>query len=86
VEDLWFLLCQPFISKYSVYVYLLLTTKLKKKDGQLHFNSIVFSVKDGRFSVYDGSRFLEEFVNFVKEQKWRDIEPIPSWKSPGSFV
>ncbi|XP_031550722.1 thioredoxin-related transmembrane protein 1-like [Actinia tenebrosa] len=46
----------------------------------------IYHVKDGRFSVYDGSRFLDEFVNFVKEQKWRDNEPVPSWKSPGSFV
>ena len=23
---------------------------------------------------------------FIKDQKWRDIEPLPWWKSPGSYL
>ena len=46
----------------------------------------IFSVKDGVFRKYEGSRSLKGFIDFIKDQKWRDIEPVPWWKSPGSYL
>lgn len=46
---------------------------------------LLCSVKDGLFRQYRGSRDRDEFINFVEERKWADVEPISSWKSPDSL-
>lgn len=44
------------------------------------------SVKDGTFRKYEGPRSLQGFIDFISEQKWRETEPVPWWKSPNSFL
>lgn len=43
------------------------------------------SVKNGVFRQYRGTRDKDEFISFVEEKKWEQVEPIPSWKSPSSI-
>ena len=45
----------------------------------------IFSVKDGVFRQYRGPRDKNEFMSFIEEKKWKELEEIPSWKSPASF-
>lgn len=45
----------------------------------------IFHIKNGIFRKYTGSRTKEAFINFIKEKKWNDIEPIPWWRSPSSI-
>ncbi|KAF5296017.1 hypothetical protein FQR65_LT10320 [Abscondita terminalis] len=45
----------------------------------------IFHVSDGSFRQYKGTRDKSSFVLFVKDEKWKNVEPIPSWKSPGSI-
>ena len=40
------------------------------------------SIKDGEVRVYTGDRIVNELVSFIKEEKWRDDDPISYWKSP----
>ena len=41
---------------------------------------------NGEFRIYKEKRKLEELVNFIKQKKWATVEPVPSWKSPGSIL
>ena len=43
------------------------------------------SVKDGVFRFYRGSRDKDSFISFIEEKKWKELEPVPGWKSPGAF-
>jgi hypothetical protein len=45
----------------------------------------IFHVKEGSFRQYKGPRTKEEFLSFVEEKKWEQLEPISSWQSPSSF-
>ncbi|CAB3384019.1 Hypothetical predicted protein [Cloeon dipterum] len=45
----------------------------------------IFHVHDGQFRQYRGARKLEDFVSFVEDAKWQEIEPIPGWKAPDSL-
>lgn len=47
---------------------------------------LISSIKNGEFRQFKGSRSLKGLMVFVKDQKWRDIEPLPWWKSPGSYL
>ena len=49
------------------------------------FSLTNFSVKNGVFRQYRGTRDKEEFMSFVEEKKYEQVEPIPSWKSPSSI-
>lgn len=42
----------------------------------------IYHVKDGVFRQYRGSRSQDEFIAFVEESKWADVEPIPGWRDP----
>ena len=42
------------------------------------------SVKNGVFRQYRGTRDKDEFISFVEEKKWEQVESIPGWKSPSS--
>lgn len=44
-----------------------------------------FSVINGEFRQYRGTRDKNAFMTFIEEKKWQSIEPIPGWKSPQSF-
>ena len=43
-------------------------------------------MKNGEFRLFKETRSLKGFMAFIKDQKWRDIEPLPWWKSPGSYL
>lgn len=42
-------------------------------------------MKDGVFRQYRGSRDKDEFMSFVEERRWEEVEVVPAWKSPGSL-
>ena len=42
-------------------------------------------MKDGEFRQYRGPRDKDAFISFVEERKYRELEPLPSWKNPNSF-
>lgn len=46
----------------------------------------IYHVKDGEFRKYEGTRSLRGIMDFISGQKWREIEPIPWWKSPSSHL
>ena len=37
------------------------------------------------FRQYKGSRDREQFISFVEEKKWQQLEPVSSWKAPDSI-
>lgn len=41
-------------------------------------------MKEGVFRQYRGTRDKDEFISFVEEKKYEQVEPIPGWKSPAS--
>lgn len=40
---------------------------------------------NGEFRQYRGFRDAETLMEFVEDQKWKEIEPVPSWKNPDSI-
>ncbi|GBP26918.1 Thioredoxin-related transmembrane protein 1 [Eumeta japonica] len=45
----------------------------------------IYHVKNGEFRQYKGPRDAQSMVEFVHSQRWKQTEPIPSWKAPDSF-
>ncbi|XP_050708555.1 thioredoxin-related transmembrane protein 1-like isoform X2 [Eriocheir sinensis] len=45
----------------------------------------IYHVKDGVFRQYRGSRDKDEFMSFIEEKRWEEIEEVPAWKSPASM-
>ena len=45
-----------------------------------------YSVFNGEFRQYHGPRTLDDFMSFVEEEKWKEVDPIPWWKAPGSHL
>lgn len=45
----------------------------------------IFHVKNGVFRYYKMGRDKDSIISFIKEQKWKQIESISSWKSPNSI-
>lgn len=45
----------------------------------------MFSVLNGEFRQYRGTRDAESLMAFVEDQKWKEIEPVSSWKNPDSI-
>lgn len=64
------------------------TTKEPALSGRFMIFSLptIYHVKNGEFRKYEGPRSLQGFMDFIREQKWREVEPVPWWKSPGSFL
>lgn len=71
-DVLWWLLCLQSISKNLMNRFSI-------------FSHYLFSVKDGVFRQYKGTRDVNTFVSFIEEKKWQSIEPISSWKAPNSM-
>ncbi|XP_006632547.2 thioredoxin-related transmembrane protein 1 isoform X1 [Lepisosteus oculatus] len=46
----------------------------------------IYHCKDGVFRRYQGARTKDDFLSFVDEKKWQDIEPVSSWFGPSSFL
>lgn len=42
------------------------------------------SVKDGEFRQYRGQRTEVDIVNFVKDELWKELDPVPWYLSPTS--
>ncbi|KAL0273630.1 UNVERIFIED_CONTAM: hypothetical protein PYX00_006261 [Menopon gallinae] len=45
----------------------------------------IFHVLKGEFRQYKGGHDKEDLISFVEDKKWENIDPVPSWKSPGSI-
>lgn len=52
--------------------------------GFIVFDVFCFSVNNGEFRQYKGSRDKESFMSFIEDEKWKDVEAVPWWKSPSS--
>ncbi|XP_023695675.1 thioredoxin-related transmembrane protein 1-like [Paramormyrops kingsleyae] len=46
----------------------------------------IYHCKDGMFRRYRGARTKDDFLTFIDEKKWQDIEPVLSWFGPSSFL
>lgn len=46
---------------------------------------IQFSVKDGQFRQYRGSRDGPALMAFIRNKQWEKLEPLSSWKKPDTF-
>lgn len=46
----------------------------------------IYHVKNSEYRVYEGNRDLNDLVDFVKSEKWRDIKPVNEWISPNSHL
>lgn len=45
----------------------------------------IYHVKDGSFRQYRGSRTKEDFLSFVEDKKWEELDPLSQWQSPASI-
>ena len=45
----------------------------------------VFSVKDGTFRIYDGSREEQDIYAFVEEEKYLQLPMLPWYWAPASL-
>ena len=39
---------------------------------------------EGSFRQYRGPRDRDALISYVEDKRWKETEPIPSWKAPGS--
>ncbi|KAJ8411893.1 hypothetical protein AAFF_G00155310 [Aldrovandia affinis] len=46
----------------------------------------IYHCKDGVFRRYQGARTKDDFLSFVDEKRWQDIEPVSTWFGPSSFM
>jgi hypothetical protein len=46
----------------------------------------ISSAMNGEFRLYKEKRKFDMLVEFIREKKWEKVEPLPSWKSPGSIL
>ncbi|KAK6019708.1 thioredoxin [Ostertagia ostertagi] len=44
----------------------------------------IYHVKDGVFRVYSGPRDKNDFITFIEDKRWRNIDPVPDYKHPNS--
>ncbi|VDO91750.1 unnamed protein product, partial [Heligmosomoides polygyrus] len=44
----------------------------------------IYHVKDGIFRVYVGPRDKNDFITFIEDKRWRNIDPVPDYKHPNS--
>ena len=51
----------------------------------LNWVSTIFSVKDGEFRQYRGSRDKDSLIAFIEDKKWKEVEPVSAWKHPNSI-
>ncbi|XP_070577529.1 thioredoxin-related transmembrane protein 1-like isoform X2 [Ptychodera flava] len=45
----------------------------------------IYHVINGEFRRYMGPRGKDDFITFIEERRYVDIEPMSSWKSPNSI-
>lgn len=44
----------------------------------------IYHVKDGVFRQYSGPRDKNDFINYIEDKRWRNVEPVPDYKHPNS--
>lgn len=44
----------------------------------------IYHVKNGVFRLYNGPRDKNDFILFIEEKHWTNIDPLPSYKHPDS--
>lgn len=44
----------------------------------------IFHVINGEFRQYRGPRDADSLISFIEERKWKELEPVSSWKHPDS--
>eukprot|EP00126_Sphaerothecum_destruens_P011548 Sdes_comp20925_c0_seq6m18348 len=56
--------------------------------GRFHINGLptIYHIKDGKYRMYSGERSLEAFRDFIQLKLWTQIDPLPWWKTPSSFL
>ncbi|CAK1549102.1 unnamed protein product [Leptosia nina] len=45
----------------------------------------IFHVKEGEFRQYKGPRDADSMLEYVEKARWKQTEPVPSWKAPDSW-
>ncbi len=71
------LVCRLFISNFYYNYKTLINTILI---------NLKYSVKDGKYRIYNGNRDLNSLIQFIKEKQWQSIEPSSAWFSPNSIL
>jgi len=46
----------------------------------------IYHVKDGEFRQYTGKRELQDFIEFIGNEEWKDVSAVSTWTSPTSFI
>ncbi|XP_051785943.1 thioredoxin-related transmembrane protein 1-like isoform X1 [Erpetoichthys calabaricus] len=46
----------------------------------------IFHCKDGVYRIYSGRMALQDFLEFVRNKKWKEAETVPTWRSPSSVL
>ncbi|XP_057639068.1 thioredoxin-related transmembrane protein 1 [Chionomys nivalis] len=46
----------------------------------------IYHCKDGEFRRYLGPRTKKDFINFVSDKEWKNVEPVSSWFGPSSVL
>lgn len=44
----------------------------------------IYHVKDGAFRQYSGPRDKNDFISYIEDKRWRNVEPVPNYKHPNS--
>jgi len=40
------------------------------------------SIKDCDVRFYDRDRNMNDLVEYIREKKWEEVDPVPYWRSP----
>lgn len=83
MDVFWLRRCQQFSSKFLFYHLLFLENIFSKFLSPTHLFQI-YSVINGEFRQYRGPRDADSLLSFVEEQKWKELEPVSTWKHPDS--
>ncbi|CAO2586515.1 Thioredoxin-related transmembrane protein 1 [Lemmus lemmus] len=46
----------------------------------------IYHCKDGEFRRYLGPRTKNDFINFISDKEWKNVEPVSSWFGPSSVL
>ena len=49
----------------------------------LKFRIFHFSIKDGVFRQFRGTRKTKDFLDFIEDKQWEAIDPMSKWQDPG---
>ncbi|XP_071963256.1 thioredoxin-related transmembrane protein 1-like [Antedon mediterranea] len=46
----------------------------------------IYHVINGEYRKYEGGRTEDDLVQFIQERKYIDLESVPGWYAPGSYI